>query len=62
MKQPAPPKSNHYVSNIEFYAAMRDYKQACRDAAEQGLPKPQNPNTMNIYYILISQQYGKQIK
>lgn len=43
MKQPAPPKSNHYVSNIEFYAAMKDYKQACRDAAEQGLPKPQIP-------------------
>jgi hypothetical protein len=43
MKQPAPPKSNHYVSNLEFYAAMKDYKQACLDAAEQGLPKPQIP-------------------
>ncbi len=43
MKQPAPPKSNHYVSNIEFYAAMKDYKQACREAAEQGLPKPKIP-------------------
>ena len=43
MKQPAPPKSNHYVSNLEFYAAMKDYKQACLDASEQGLPKPQIP-------------------
>lgn len=43
MKQPAPPKSNHYVSNIEFYAAMKEYKQARIEAEEKGLPKPQIP-------------------
>jgi len=42
-KTPAAPKSNHYVSNADFFQAMKDYKQLCLDAKEQGLAKPKIP-------------------
>jgi chloramphenicol O-acetyltransferase len=59
MQDPKPPKSNHYVSNVEFYQAMKDYKQACREAAEQGLSKPQIPKYIGecLYKIATKLSY-----
>ena len=42
-KEPTTPKPNHYVSNLEFYQAMKDYKQSCIEAQQKGLPKPPIP-------------------
>lgn len=37
-------KSNHYVNNADFLAAIKEYKQQVRDAEESGEPKPQVAN------------------
>ena len=34
-------KSNHYVNNADFLAAIKEYKQFILDAEESGDPKPQ---------------------
>lgn len=43
----------NYVNNAEFYQAMVDYKQACRDAEESGDELPRIPNYIGecIYEI-----------
>jgi DNA-directed RNA polymerase specialized sigma24 family protein len=37
-------KSNHYVNNADFLAAIKEYKQKVKDAEESGDPKPQVSN------------------
>ena len=46
-------KPEHYVNNKEFYAAMVEYKIACRKAEAEGQIQPRIPNYigMCIYKI-----------
>ena len=46
-------KPEHYVNNKEFYAAMVEYKAACRKAEAEDRPQPRIPNYigMCIYKI-----------
>ena len=46
-------KPEHYVNNKEFYAAMVEYKAACRKAEADGVIQPRIPNYigMCIYKI-----------
>ena len=37
-------KSNHYVNNADFLAAIKEYKQKVKDAEESQKPKPQVSN------------------
>lgn len=37
-------KSNHYVNNADFLAAIKEYKQMVKEAEDSGDPKPQVTN------------------
>jgi len=41
--RPAKAETEHYVDNKRLYTALLKYKIACREAAEQGKPKPRIP-------------------
>ena len=47
-------RSEHYVNNKEFLAAIIDYKKQIVEAQEQGLPKPRIPNYIGECFLKIA--------
>ena len=47
-------RSEHYVNNKEFLAAIIDYKQQIVDAEELGKPKPRIPNYIGECFLKIA--------
>jgi len=47
-------KSAHYVNNKDFYAAMKEWKDAVNVAEAEGLPKPQCSNYLGECFVKIS--------
>ena len=47
-------RSEHYVNNKEFLAAIIEYKKQIVDAQEQGLPKPRIPNYIGECFLKIA--------
>lgn len=48
--------SKNYVNNAEFLKSIIDYKDRCRQAEENGLPKPRMPNYIGECLLQISQR------
>jgi len=47
-------RSEHYVNNKEFLAAIIDYKKQIVDAQQQDLPKPRIPNYIGECFLKIA--------
>jgi len=47
-------RSEHYVNNKEFLAAIIEYKKQIVEAQEQGLPKPRIPNYIGECFLKIA--------
>lgn len=47
-------KSNHYVNNADFLAAIKEYKQLVKDAEESGEPRPQVTNYLGECILKIA--------
>ena len=47
-------RSEHYVNNKEFLAAIIEYKKQIVDAQEQGSPKPHIPNYIGECFLKIA--------
>ena len=51
---PRPKKSEHYVNNKEFLAAIIDYKDQIVIAQNRDLPKPRIPNYIGECFLKIA--------
>ena len=46
--------STHYVDNVKFYNALKDYRVACAQAQAQGLPPPGVPEYVGECFLAIA--------
>lgn len=46
--------STHYINNKEFYQMMVEYKEVCKQAEDQNLPKPRIPDDIGKCLYLIA--------
>jgi hypothetical protein len=50
---------NYYINNAEMLKVIRDYREKCRVAAEEGKPKPQMPDYIGEKLYLIAEGLAK---
>jgi hypothetical protein len=46
--------SSNYINNKEFYALLVDYKEKCKHAEENDLPKPRIPESIGTCFYMIA--------
>ena len=48
-------KQKHYINNEDFLKALVEYKEACKNAKKQKLPKPEIPNYIGECFMKIAE-------
>ena len=50
-------RNTHYVNNSDFLDALVEYKKACKEAEENGTPRPQIPQYIGECFLKIATRF-----
>ena len=52
-------KTNHYINNADFLAALVEYKTKCQDAENENKPEPPIPNYIGECFLKIAEHLSR---